>query len=953
MHALHARYPAVTAAPGGGAGAGVLLLPLRCAAPPPGSRFGALLVHCAHQEKLATLVCAFIERRAARGAVRVRAGLGGDVLEFDDAAALDGPVGTALEAALEALSMRRCDRLLLADDGAGARFVEERPVPPPAAEAGAAAVGRTPLTLLLQPRDLGDLRALDSSLEACSPAQLDSMAALLAGVLAPFALAPFSVDAGGAALAVTPVYLPQPAGAPRPSAGFALLARATLTYLLHHCGVRPAELRVVVTAADRHCCDGLLDWLDDMVGTAGWSGRMPATGQADIVLVWPGAALDAAALPANCIVLDLARVLDSGPSSCAHRRLDVLYIDRVDASLDGTAIAPGAGLPGGAILAALLEALLGLPDEPLARGAGLRIDQVHGVRGPLTAPEWRAFARARDTCHHSHHSHHVHHGDHGGHGGGDARNSGATLAVAPLNLPARDGGDGLCATIFSPAHLASGARLIDPHSGASVDYRQLAARVARLAAWLDLRGLRPGDRVALMGCDSIAAVALMLACFARALVFAPINHQAGRANVASMLQTIRPDLVLADPAQAQQHAEALTDWQQCPLATLLRLAAPGQPADDADDDAADDTLRRALGTAPPDSPAVMLFTSGSTGKPKAVLHTHADLIACYTNYAPFVLELSARDTVYCASRMFFAYGLNNLVMALYAGASHVLAAPPEGRTMLELIAEHAVTVWMAVPALFKRALEPQATAAAPALRLCVSAGETLPAALYHALRARLGVPVLDGIGTTEVISTFISNRPGDARPGCTGMLVPGFAVKLINAQGAACQVGEAGTLWVKGSTVVAGYLDGTGLNEHIFVNGWFNTGDQFFMDASCRFYHVGRSGSTLKINGCWFSLQAMERTLLLHPAVHECAVCVIKDDAGLARPSAFVVLAEAYRRAAADTLWQELRRWAKDALGKDHYPHHFTALEALPRTASGKVMKDALASGRPGGVALP
>ncbi len=712
----------------------------------------------------------------------------------------------------------------------------------------------------------------------------------------------------------------------------------------------PAELRVVVAAADRHCCRELLDWLDGMVGTAGWSGRMPATGQADIVLVWPDATLGATALPANCIVLDLARVLDSGPSSRVHRRLDVLYIDRVDASLDGIAIAPGAGLQGGAILAALLDALLGQPDEPLARGAGLRIEHLHGVRGPLTAPEWRAFARARGACQHGDDDDNNNDG-----------NSGATLAVAPLNMPAQAGSAGLCATIFSPAHLASAARLIDPNSGASVGYRELGARVARLATWLDRRGLRAGDRIALMGCDSIPAVALMLACFARALVFAPINHQAGRANVASMLQTIKPDLVLADPAQAQQHEEALSGWQQCPLDTLVRLvrlAAPGQPADDASDasddsDDSDDTLRRALATVPPDSPAVMLFTSGSTGKPKAVLHSHADLIACYTNYAPFVLELSARDTVYCASRMFFAYGLNNLVMALYAGASHVLAAPLEGRTMLELIAEHAVTVWMAVPALFKRALEPQATAAAPALRLCISAGETLPAALYQALRARLGVPVLDGIGTTEVLSTFISNRPGDARPGCTGMLVPGFAVKLINAQGAPCQVGEAGTLWVKGPTVVAGYLDGAGLNEHIFVDGWFNTGDLFFMDASCRFYHVGRSGSTLKINGCWFSLQAMERTLLLHPAVHECAVCVVKDGAGLARPSAFVVLAEAYRQEAADTLWQELRRWAKDALGKDHYPHHFMALEALPRTASGKVMKDALASVRPAGVALP
>jgi acyl-coenzyme A synthetase/AMP-(fatty) acid ligase len=341
----------------------------------------------------------------------------------------------------------------------------------------------------------------------------------------------------------------------------------------------------------------------------------------------------------------------------------------------------------------------------------------------------------------------------------------------------------------------------------------------------------------------------------------------------------------------------------------------------------------------------MLFTSGSTGRPKAVLHSHADFIACSLNYGRSVLELGAADCLYTPSRLFFAYGLNNLMLSLLAGASHVLAVPlAAGRDAGEVIEAHGVSVFMAVPAVYKlvlaRATRPLG---APALRLCVSAGERLPARLHRQARAHFGAEVLDGIGCTEALSTFVSSRPGRSLPGCTGTVVPGFELRLLDERGEPCRVGAVGVLWVRGNTLAKRYASGEAGDA--FVDGWFDTQDLFFADAAGRLHNVGRAGSVIKINACWFSPDTLEATLQRHPAVRDCAVCVVPDDYGMPRPKAFVVVDdERVPDQAPELLWRELRELSRQALGKDHYPHLFARVASLPRTASGKLLRHELLS---------
>ncbi|WP_158250792.1 AMP-binding protein [Xanthomonas albilineans] len=501
----------------------------------------------------------------------------------------------------------------------------------------------------------------------------------------------------------------------------------------------------------------------------------------------------------------------------------------------------------------------------------------------------------------------------------------AVFACAPIGfLPSVQ--VNVCAQIFSAAHLASTAQMIDPLRQQAFSYRQLRSRAATYARHLSLLGLQSGDAVALIAIDSLAGVALMLACLAGGLVFAPINELVSLAHFETTIKTIKPRLVLIDAELPPSHHAALRHLPTLELTSLMPVIE-------------NDEL--VVAPCPADTPAVMICTSGSTGTPKAVTHSHADFMHCHLNYQQAVLGLRSDDVMYTPSRVFFAYGLNNLMLSLLAGVSHVIAAPLSVRQIAQTIHTYHVTVLLAVPAVFKLLLAEAAPDAVwPALRLCISAGESLPARLGHAISTRWQVEVLDGIGCTEVLSTFISNRPGHALMGCTGTPVPGFVVKLVNKQGEICRIGEVGSLWVRGNTLTRGYVGDPILSAQLFVDGWFDTRDLFFADAKGRFHNLGRMGSAIKINGCWLSPETLESVIQTHACVKECAICLIEDEFGLPRPAAFVVPVDASIDTGA--LWAALRALCKNALGKHHYPHLFVEVSTIPRTCSGKVIRPAL-----------
>lgn len=508
--------------------------------------------------------------------------------------------------------------------------------------------------------------------------------------------------------------------------------------------------------------------------------------------------------------------------------------------------------------------------------------------------------------------------------------AGLARAAAPAIEDAGQQRSNVWDLVFCDERRWDALAVIDPSSGATASYAGLHAGALRRAGWLAAQGVVEGHVVVCALKDGIACVEVLLACLRLGAIFAPLNVTLADQALAEQLRLLAPQLVLADADIANERP----DLVRCHGARVLEpLAGPQQAEADAP---------APVRTSAQDFAAVILFTSGSTGVPKSVVHSHADLLNCARNYAQVVLALTAQDVLYSPSRVFFSYGLNNLVMTLCTGAAFVTATPlADAAAMLDVLDRWQVSVLMSVPVVYKRLLDAAAGRKRPgALRCMVSAGETLPPALYWRLRDTFGIEVLDGIGTTEVLSTFVSNRPGDARGGCTGRVVPGFEITLVDEHGGTCAIGQAGSLRVRGNTVASGYRCGAA----DFAEAGFDTRDMFFMDALGRLHYLGRANSVVKINGCWFSADALEQALQAHAAVRECAVAFEPDEFGLPRPRAYVVLADGAD--ASQETWDALRRHSRERLGKDHYPHLFTAARALPRTASGKLMRNAL---RPAG----
>jgi acyl-coenzyme A synthetase/AMP-(fatty) acid ligase len=472
---------------------------------------------------------------------------------------------------------------------------------------------------------------------------------------------------------------------------------------------------------------------------------------------------------------------------------------------------------------------------------------------------------------------------------------------------------------------ATETALIEPDSGRLCTYGELAFKTARASGFLARRRLGRGAVVAAIVHDGIDATALMLACFRQGAVFAPLNYMLAPAAIARMVDQIAPDLLVLSAA-----TESLVDVSHAPALHRQRLEIIVEAAQSVPD--------AGPASLSPDTPAVILFSSGSTGSPKPVVHTHGDLIHTNLNYVPNVIGLRAGERIFSPSRMFFAYGLNAVLFALFAGNSCVLASHPSKRlSVFHLLREYRVNVFFSVPTVFKFMLQDVDAGGGglPDLRLCVSAGESLPAALHAAIRLRLGTEILDGIGTTEVLSTFISNRIGD-RSG-TGTVVPGFEVKLVGEDRAMCRAGEVGTLWVRGLTVARGYLDDAPRTAAGFEDGWYNTNDMFWMDEAQHFHYFGRCNDVVKINGCWFSPCVIEEALHEHPQVQECEISFVPDELGLLRPHASVVLRDAGSES--DALWSELRQFARERLGATLYPHFFARVDRLLRTSSGKLIR--------------
>ncbi|HEX8699540.1 MAG TPA: benzoate-CoA ligase family protein [Myxococcaceae bacterium] len=336
------------------------------------------------------------------------------------------------------------------------------------------------------------------------------------------------------------------------------------------------------------------------------------------------------------------------------------------------------------------------------------------------------------------------------------------------------------------------------------------------------------------------------------------------------------------------------------------------------------------------------YSSGTTGEPKGIHHSHKVYPLTAQLWGVNVLGLRESDRTFAVAKLFFTFGTGgNLIFPWYVGASCVLfpGAPRIATNVLGMIDRFKPTIFFNAPTGYAAALAVKEFSSydLSSLRLCVSASEALPAPLWHAWKERTGVDIIDGIGCTENFHIFISNRPGDIRPGSSGKPVPGYEIKLTDDDGKSVPAGEIGNLHVKGETAALCYLHQHAQSLRTFRGQWLVTGDKYFIDADGYYWHAGRSDDMLKVGGIWVSPVEVESSLLKHAAVLECAVVGHPDQSNLIKPKAFVVLKPGL--AASNELTQELIDHCLEHMGAYKRPRWVEFVTELPKTATGKIQR--------------
>ncbi len=344
-----------------------------------------------------------------------------------------------------------------------------------------------------------------------------------------------------------------------------------------------------------------------------------------------------------------------------------------------------------------------------------------------------------------------------------------------------------------------------------------------------------------------------------------------------------------------------------------------------------------------DDYAMLNYSSGTTGQPKGILHAHKDLPLTARLWGANVLGLRESDRTFALAKLFFTFGTGgNLIFPWSVGASIVLypGSPRAVDQVLEMIGRFKPTIFYNAPTGYAIALaRPDLTEKTDlsSLRLCVSAGEALPAPIWHEWKERTGLDIIDGIGSTENFHIFLSNRPGDIRPGSSGRPFQGYELKIVDEEGQPVQPGEVGNLLVKGETAATSYLHQYEKSRQTFLGEWLFTGDKYTVDEDGYYWHAGRSDDMIKAGGIWVSPMEVESTLISHEAVVECAVVGVPDQSNLFKPKAYVVLRSGIEPSPA--LEEELIEYCRTRMAAYKRPRWIEFLPELPKTATGKIQR--------------
>ncbi len=501
------------------------------------------------------------------------------------------------------------------------------------------------------------------------------------------------------------------------------------------------------------------------------------------------------------------------------------------------------------------------------------------------------------------------------------------------------------ATYFIDRHIAEGrgGRVAIECGERHVTYQQLFEMVNRTSNCLRKLAVRMEERVLLLLFDTPEFAASFFGAIKIGAVPVPVNTLLKPADYEYLLNDSRARVAIISE-ELMPLIKAIPREQLRFLETILVVGnETWSGALSFDHALSESSVDLDAAATSKDDAAFWLYSSGSTGRPKGCVHLQHDMVVSSARYAKGILNMTESDRCFSVAKLFFAYGLGNgLYFPLSVCATSILLqGPPRPGSVFDVIERHRPTLFFSVPSNYARLLahtrEGGTDFDLSSVRWGVSAGEALPAVIFHRFQERFGVQILDGMGSTEALHMMISNRPGHVRPGSSGQVIPGFEARILDDNNRPLAVGEVGNLVVKADSVCAYYWNQHEKTKDTIEGHWIRTGDKYYQDADGYFWYAGRSDDMLKVSGVWVSPVEIESVIIEHAAVLEAAVVARPDEQQLPRTVACVVLREGFEPTAA--LANELRKFVTSRLANFKRPHHIEFLAELPKTATGKLQR--------------